>query len=196
MDPTRGNLSDGHPTTAERQAKTNSGAPGKFTLPIRLSNKKQVSPSDRCGNSLVMVKANNDATLPQEAETNAMELCDNDSSYSLSASKSPHQVSNGTTSRIPIQNAKPVHTSNSFGQDEQARPRHLSTFMEACPGSCRNNSSLDGAACTPVHQNKGSTDTSVCGGGDIMGMGSWCPEAKEIKIKRSLSGDSALSDMN
>lgn len=195
MDAKRANPSDCPSTTVERKATPKSEASRVLTLPRRPSHKKQHSTFTPDRHRSAMVKADVGAALPQHGDTDAMKLCGNGSSYSLSASKSPHQASVGTTGSLPIRNAKPIQASNSFGQDEKYRPRQLSTPMEACSGSCRNNTSFDSMACTHGNKNKGPTDTSVRGTGYMMGMGSWCPEAKEIKIKRSLSGDSALFDM-
>ena len=168
-----------------------------LALPIRPSREKQLSTSTPGSHNTAIAKPEANAPLPRKADPNAMELCDNDSSYSLSASEVSQKVSDGTAGQTPAQNSKPVYTPGSFGQGDIYHPRHLSTSVEACcAGSCRNNSSLDSAECPHGHQVEGSTSTPVGGTGDMMGMGSWCPEAKEIKIKRSLSGDSAMFDMN
>lgn len=196
MDATRGSPSGCPPSTAECQGKTGFETPQEPSLPITPSHEQESSKSPSGDHSSATPKADANAPLPQKADTDAVELCDNPS-YSLSASKTLHQVSDRITEPIPIRNSKPVLASNSFGQGEQYRPRHLSTPVQTCQfGSCRSKSSPDGAACSHGNQIEGSTDTAACGTGDMMGMGSWCPEAKEIKIARSLSGDSALFDMN
>lgn len=195
MDATPCPLSDGRIITAERQAKPSSKAPQVLALPIRPSREKQPSTSTPGGHSTAVAKTDADAPLPRKDDPDAMEVCDNDSSYSLPALEAPQKVSNGTAGHIPIQDSKPVYTSGPFGQDGIYRPQRLSTCTEAfCAGSCR--SSPVRASCSCWNQVEGSTSTPVGGTGDMMGMGSWCPEAKEIRIKRSLSADSTLFDMN
>lgn len=197
MDATPGPPSDGRIITAERQAKPSSKAQQVLALPIRPSREKQPSASTPGGHSTAVAKTDADAPLPRKDDPDAMEVCDNDSSYSLPVPEAPQKVSNGTAGHIPIQDSKPVHTSGSFGQGGIYSPRHLSTSTEAyCAGSCRKSSSPVSAACSCGNKVEGSTSTPVGGTGDMMGMGSWCPEAKEIKIKRSLSGDSTLFEMN